>query len=239
METYAIRALNFIYPLMEKPALKLVNLKVDSGEFITICGKSGCGKSTLLRLLAGLDTTSVGRIRVDGNAVAQSRSDIRIMYQDARLLPWQTVADNVALGLKGKASQVRKVALEALEQVGLSDRADEWPGVLSGGQRQRVALARALAHRPRLLLLDEPSNDLDVETLRALEDALLEFAGSVMVISHDRWFLDRVCTHILAFEGNSEVFYFEGSYSEYEENKIKRLGDEGPKRVRYRRLTQD
>ena len=112
-------------------------------------------------------------------------------------------------------------------------------GNLSGGERGRLHLAKTLMAGGNVLLLDEPSNDLDVETLRALEDALLEFPGCALVISHDRWFLDRICTHILAFEGDSNVFFFEGSYSEYEENKLKRLGKEEPTRVRYRKLMND
>ena len=111
--------------------------------------------------------------------------------------------------------------------------------MLSGGERGRLHLAKTLIAGGNVLLLDEPSNDLDVETLRALEDALLEFAGSVLVISHDRWFLDRICTHILAFEGNGEVFFFEGSYSEYEINKARRLGDTEIKKGRYRKLMEE
>ena len=109
----------------------------------------------------------------------------------------------------------------------------------SGGWRMRIELAKLLLRRPDVLLLDEPTNDIDVNTLRALEEGLENFAGCAVVVSHDRWFLDRICTHILAFEGNSEVFFFEGSYSEYEENKMKRLGNEEPKRVRYRKLMED
>ena len=112
-------------------------------------------------------------------------------------------------------------------------------GVLSGGERNRLHLAMALKEEGNVLLLDEPTNDIDVNTLRALEEGLEDFAGCAVVISHDRWFLDRICTHILAFEGDSNVFYFEGSYSEYEENKMKRLGNEEPKRVRYRKLMTD
>ncbi|KAB6553315.1 ATP-binding cassette domain-containing protein, partial [Phocaeicola vulgatus] len=112
-------------------------------------------------------------------------------------------------------------------------------GMLSGGERNRLHLAMALKEDGNVLLLDEPTNDIDVNTLRALEEGLDDFAGCAVVISHDRWFLDRICTHILAFEGNSEVFFFEGSYSEYEENKMKRLGNEEPKRVRYRKLMED
>ena len=109
-------------------------------------------------------------------------------------------------------------------------------GVLSGGERNRLHLAMTLKEGANVLLLDEPTNDLDVNTLRALEEALENFAGCAVVISHDRWFLDRICTHILAFEGDSQVYYFEGGYSEYEENRKKRLGDEGPKRIRYKKL---
>ena len=112
-------------------------------------------------------------------------------------------------------------------------------GMLSGGERNRLHLAMALKEEGNVLLLDEPTNDIGVNTLRALEEGLDDFAGCAVVISHDRWFLDRICTHILAFEGNSEVFFFEGSYSEYEENKMKRLGNEEPKRVRYRKLMED
>ena len=112
-------------------------------------------------------------------------------------------------------------------------------GELNNKEKVRVMLAQALYGNPDNLLLDEPTNDIDVNTLRALEEGLDDFAGCAVVISHDRWFLDRICTHILAFEGNSEVFFFEGSYSEYEENKMKRLGNEEPKRVRYRKLMED
>ena len=112
-------------------------------------------------------------------------------------------------------------------------------GMLSGGERNRLHLAMALKEEGNVLLLDEPTNDIDVNTLRALEEGLEDFAGCAVVISHDRWFLDRICTHILAFEGNSEVFYFEGSYTEYEENKMKRMGNVEPKRVRYRKLMED
>ena len=112
-------------------------------------------------------------------------------------------------------------------------------GMLSGGERNRLHLAMALKEEGNVLLLDEPTNDIDVNTLRALEEGLEDFAGCAVVISHDRWFLDRICTHILAFEGDSNVFFFEGSYSEYEENKMKRMGNIEPKRVRYRKLMED
>lgn len=172
-----------------RQVLQDVNLNVAAGQFLSVVGRSGCGKSTLLRLLAGLDTASVGRVRVDGRPVEQSRHDTRIMYQDARLLPWQTVADNVALGLKGRRGEIRKIAIESLDQVGLADRADDWPGVLSGGQRQRVALARALAHRPRLLLLDEPLGALDaltrIEMQQLIESLWKDHGFTAVLVTHD------------------------------------------------------
>ena len=139
-----------------------VDLRIRPGEFVAIVGRSGCGKSTLLRLLAGLEPSDTGRIGLDGDERGSHQADIRIMFQEARLLPWKRVLDNVALGLEGPDVQDR--AREALSQVGLSDRAHDWPAVLSGGQRQRVALARALVHTPRLLLLDEPLGALDALT---------------------------------------------------------------------------
>jgi sulfonate transport system ATP-binding protein len=128
-------------------------LRISAGQFVAVVGRSGCGKSTLLRLMAGLEKATSGAL-LSGNApLASARDDTRLMFQDARLLPWKKVIDNVGLGLRGNW---RADALQALEAVGLADRANEWPAALSGGQKQRVALARALIHRPRLLLLDEP-----------------------------------------------------------------------------------
>ena len=138
----------------ERIVLHDIDLDVRPGEFVAIVGRSGCGKSTLLRLLAGLETASAGHIRLGTDSSPAGRDDVRIMFQEARLLPWRTVLQNVQLGLDSRDASAR--ARDALAQVGLADRANDWPAVLSGGQRQRVALARALVHRPRLLLLDEP-----------------------------------------------------------------------------------
>jgi len=172
-----------------RQVLQDVNLSVGQGRFLAVVGRSGSGKSTLLRLLAGLDRHDQGRIWLDDRAVGDARSDTRIMYQDARLLPWQTVADNVALGLKGRRSDIRRTAIESLDQVGLADRADEWPSVLSGGQRQRVALARALAHRPRLLLLDEPLGALDaltrIEMQQLIETLWKVHRFTAVLVTHD------------------------------------------------------
>ncbi|MDR1854180.1 MAG: ATP-binding cassette domain-containing protein [Azoarcus sp.] len=160
-----------------------------AGEFVAIVGRSGCGKSTLLRLLAGLDAAQGGRLEADAAPLADSREDVRIMYQDARLLPWRKVAENVALGLQGERGRIRALALDALDRVGLADRAEEWPGNLSGGQRQRVALARALVHRPRLLLLDEPLGALDaltrIEMHRLIERVWSEHQFTAVLVTHD------------------------------------------------------
>ncbi len=166
-----------------------LDLDIQPGEFVSVVGRSGCGKSTLLRLLSGLEQASAGELLLDGQPAARRQDDVRMMFQDARLLPWRSVARNITLGLKGSARELRARALAALEQVGLADRADEWPGRLSGGQRQRVALARALIHRPRLLLLDEPLGALDaltrLEMQRLIEDLWREHCFTAVLVTHD------------------------------------------------------
>jgi len=161
--------------------LKELDLRVAPGEFVALVGRSGCGKSTLLRLIAGLDAPTDGRID------AGDAEERRLMFQDARLLPWKRVVDNVALGLTG--SDVRDRAMEALVQVGLGGRAQDWPATLSGGQRQRVALARALVHRPRLLLLDEPLGALDaltrLEMHRLIEQLWRRHGFTALLVTHD------------------------------------------------------
>ncbi|WAS99686.1 aliphatic sulfonates ABC transporter ATP-binding protein [Rouxiella chamberiensis] len=170
----------------ERTVLKDINLRISPGQFVAVVGRSGCGKSTLLRLLAGLEQSTQGDL-LSGNApLSQVREDTRLMFQDDRLLPWKKVIDNVGLGLKGKW---RDAALAALEEVGLADRANEWPAALSGGQKQRVALARALIHRPRLLLLDEPLGALDALTrieMQSLIERLWQQHGfTVLLVTHD------------------------------------------------------
>ncbi|MDR0635314.1 MAG: ATP-binding cassette domain-containing protein [Azoarcus sp.] len=173
----------------ERIVIDGLTTRFAAGEFVAIVGRSGCGKSTLLRLLAGLDAAQDGQIEADGQPLGETIGDVRIMYQDARLLPWRSVVNNVALGLAGRRDTVRPLALEALSQVGLADRADEWPENLSGGQRQRVALARALVHRPRLLLLDEPLGALDaltrIEMHRLIERIWLEHRFTAVLVTHD------------------------------------------------------
>ncbi|MCL4859300.1 MAG: ATP-binding cassette domain-containing protein [Caldilineaceae bacterium] len=169
-----------------KQVLQGIDLRVAPGEFLAIVGKSGCGKSTLLRLVAGLDQPNAGAIVVDGRPVHKLNDQARIMFQDARLLPWKRVLDNVGLGVGG---DWRPQATEALAHVGLTDRAELWPRVLSGGERQRVALARALLTRPPLLLLDEPLGALDALTrieMQALVERLwLEDGFTALLITHD------------------------------------------------------
>lgn len=168
-----------------------LDLEVRPGEFLSIVGKSGCGKSTLLRLLSGLDQPSRGGIWLDGSPVAQNRSAIRIMFQEPRLLPWATVAENVAIGLGAGAGSAaaRAEALRALAEVQLADKADDWPARLSGGQRQRVALARALVSRPGVLVLDEPLGALDALTRLVMQDLILavkrEEGFTAILVTHD------------------------------------------------------
>jgi sulfonate transport system ATP-binding protein len=169
-----------------KSVLTNVNLEIRPGEFVAIVGHSGCGKSTLLRLISGLDSPSRGSILVDGRPVTRQLPEARIMFQDARLLPWRRVLENVGIGQRG---DWKPAALEALDRVGLADRAGDWPSVLSGGQRQRLALARALVSRPKLLLLDEPLGALDALTRldmqRLVEQVWSQQKFTAILVTHD------------------------------------------------------
>lgn len=170
--------------------LKSLDLSIREGEFVAVVGRSGCGKSTLLRLIAGLDAISGGSLRRDGKEAAGIDPSTRVMFQDSRLLPWQTVLDNVKLGAIGlPRKEAEEKAREALRLVGLESRADNWPSVLSGGQRQRVALARALVGNPRLLLLDEPLGALDaltrIEMQRLIEQIWLQQGFTALLVTHD------------------------------------------------------
>lgn len=169
-----------------RTVLDNLQLRISAGQFVAVVGRSGCGKSTLLRLLAGLENASSGALLSGSAPLSSVKEDTRLMFQDARLLPWKKVIDNVGLGLRG---DWRNAALQALTAVGLAERADEWPAALSGGQKQRVALARALIHRPRLLLLDEPLGALDALTridMQGLIENLWQQHGfTVLLVTHD------------------------------------------------------
>ena len=203
---------------------------------VGIIGPNGAGKTTLFRLIMEHEQVDKGTFEVGETVkigyVDQSHADI-----DPNKTVYQVVSGGTEFIRVGGKEVNARAYLSRFNFTG-GDQ-EKLCGVLSGGERNRLHLALTLKSEANVLLLDEPTNDIDVNTLRALEEGLENFAGCAVVISHDRWFLDRICTHILAFEGNSEVFYFEGSYSEYEENKKKRLGDAEPKRVRYRKLIQE
>ncbi len=170
----------------ENIVLNQLDLHIPAGQFVAVVGRSGGGKSTLLRLLAGLETPTAGDVLAGTTPLAEIQDDTRMMFQDARLLPWKSVIDNVGLGLKG---QWRDAARQALAAVGLENRAGEWPAALSGGQKQRVALARALIHRPGLLLLDEPLGALDALTRLEMQDLIVslwqEHVFTVLLVTHD------------------------------------------------------
>ncbi len=210
-----------------------LSFKVPPGAIVGVIGPNGAGKSTLFRMIVGQEQPDSGEVKI-GSTVKLSFVDQSRDTLDANKSVFDIVADGADLLTVGKFEMPSRAYLGRFNFKGgdQSKRA----GQLSGGERGRLHLAKTLASGGNLLLLDEPSNDLDVETLRALEDALLEFAGSVMVISHDRWFLDRIATHILAFEGDSQVVFFDGNYQEYEADKKRRLGEEAakPRRIRYK-----
>ena len=210
-----------------------LSFKVPAGAIVGIIGPNGAGKSTLFRMLQGVEQPDSGTVKIGKTAkmafVDQSRASL-----EADKTVWQDVSgglDNITVG---KFVMPSRAYLGRFNFKGNDQQ--KMVGQLSGGERGRLHLAKTLAQGGNVLMLDEPSNDLDVETLRALEEALLEFAGSAMVISHDRWFLDRICTHILACEGDSQWFFFDGNFHEYEADKKKRLGEEGarPKRMRFK-----
>ena len=200
-----------------------------------VIGPNGAGKTTLFRLIMGLEKPDSGDFRV-GDTVKLGYVDQQHSSIDPEKTVWEVVSEgNEQITLGGRLINSR--AYISRFNFSGTDQSKK-TGVLSGGERNRLHLALTLKSEANVLLLDEPTNDIDVNTLRALEEALDDFAGCAVVISHDRWFLDRICTHILAFEGESQVYFFEGSYTEYEENKKKRLGNEGPKRIHYKKLME-
>ena len=213
-----------------------LNFVLPPNGIVGVIGPNGAGKTTLFRLIMGLDKPDSGSFEV-GDTVKLAYVD----QQHTSIDPEKSIYEVISGGNEFIRMGGRDINARAyLARFNFSG-ADQQKlcSALSGGERNRLQLALALKEEGNVLLLDEPTNDIDVNTLRALEEALDDFAGCAVVISHDRWFLDRICTHILAFEGDSQVYFFEGSYSEYEENKIQRLGYEEPKRIKYRKLVED
>ena len=217
----------------DKTLIKDLDFMLPPNGIVGVIGPNGAGKTTLFRMIMGLETPDAGTFEVGDTVklayVDQSHKDITA---DASV--FQVVSQGNELIRMGGRDINTRAYLSRFNFTGADQ--EKKCGVLSGGERNRLHLAMALKEEGNVLLLDEPTNDIDVNTLRALEEGLEAFAGCAVVISHDRWFLDRICTHILAYEGNGEVFFFEGSYSEYEQNRCKRLGIEEPKRIRYRKL---
>jgi len=232
--TNVIEAKNVAKAFGDKLLYDNLNFTLPQAGIVGIIGPNGAGKSTIFRMIMGEEKPDAGEFSIGETVkiayVDQSHSNIN---PDKTI--WENFADGQELVMMG-GKQVNSRAYLSRFNFGGSDQ-NKKVSMLSGGERNRLHLAMTLKEEGNVLLLDEPTNDLDVNTLRALEEGLENFAGCAVVISHDRWFLDRICTHILAFEGNSEVYFFEGSFSDYEENKKKRLGgDLTPKRLKYRKL---
>ena len=219
----------------EKLLVENLSFQLPPAGIVGIVGPNGAGKTTLFRMVMGEEAPDKGSIEV-GETVKIGYVDQRHQDIDPNKTVWEVVSggnEQIEIGgqLFNSRAYVSKFNFNGSDQ-------QKKCGVLSGGERNRLHLAMTLKTEANVLLLDEPTNDIDVNTLRALEEGIEGFAGCAVVISHDRYFLDRICTHILAFEGDSQVYWFEGTYSEYEENRKKRLGDEGPKRIKYRKLVR-
>ena len=215
-----------------------MDFALPSGGIVGVIGPNGAGKTTLFRLITGQETADSGQLRI-GETVRLGYVDQSRETLVGENTVWQEVSGGEEELELGERKVNSRAYLARFNFLGADQQ--QKVGTLSGGQRNRVHLAKVLKEQANVFLLDEPTNDLDVHTLRALEEGLENFAGCVVVISHDRWFLDRIATHILAFEGDSQVYWFEGNFSEYEENKKARLGEDSivPQRVRYRQLTRD
>ena len=219
----------------DKLLVEGLTFQLPPAGIVGIIGPNGAGKTTLFRMMMGEESADGGTIEM-GDSVKIGYVDQRHQDIDANKTVWEVVSggnEQIEIGgqLFNSRAYVSKFNFNGSDQ-------QKKCGVLSGGERNRLHLAMTLKTEANVLLLDEPTNDIDVNTLRALEEGVEGFAGCAVVISHDRYFLDRICTHILAFEGDSQAYWFEGTYSEYEENRKKRLGDEGPKRIKYRKLTR-
>ncbi len=233
--TNVIEAVGVSKGYEDKLLYENLNFNLPQAGIVGVIGPNGAGKTTIFRMIMGEETPDKGEFKVGDTAklayVDQKHSNI-----DPEKSIWQNFSDEQELVMMG-GKQVNSRAYLSRFNFSGSEQ-NKKVKLLSGGERNRLHLAMTLKEEGNVLLLDEPTNDLDVNTLRALEEGLENFAGCAVVISHDRWFLDRICTHILAFEGNSEVYFFEGSFSDYEENRKKRLGDVAPKRIKYKKLVR-
>lgn len=234
--TNVIESINVSKAYADKLLYENLNFNLPQAGIVGVIGPNGAGKTTIFKMIMGEEVPDQGEFKLGDTAkiayVDQKHSNI-----DPNKTIWQNFSDEQELIMMGGKQVNSRAYLSRFNFSG--NEQNKEVKLLSGGERNRLHLAMTLKEEGNVLLLDEPTNDLDVNTLRALEEGLENFAGCAVVISHDRWFLDRICTHILAFEGNSEVYFFEGSYSEYEENKKKRLGgDLQPKRLKYKKLTR-
>ena len=233
--TNVIEAVNVTKSYGDKILYENLNFKLPPAGIVGVIGPNGAGKTTLLRLIMGYDKPDSGEFKV-GETVKIAYIDQQHKTIDPNKTVYQTIAENsdfIRLGNRevNARGYVSRFNFSGADQEKLC-------GILSGGERNRLHLALTLKEQANVLLLDEPTNDVDVNTIRALEEGLENFSGCAVVVSHDRWFLDRICTHILAFEGDSKVYFFEGTFSEYEENKKMRLGNLEPKRFRYKKLVE-
>ena len=213
-----------------------LNFKLPPAGIVGIVGPNGAGKTTLFRMIMNQEKSDTGSFKL-GETVKIAYVDQQHINIDVNKTIWEQITDGLELVEVG-GKQMNSRAYVAKFNFNGSDQ-NKKVGVLSGGERNRLHLAMTLRQEANVLLLDEPTNVLDVNTLRSLEEGLENFAGCAVIISHDRWFLDRVCTHILAFEGDSQVYYFEGGFSDYEENRKKRLGDVTPTRIKYKKLVRN
>ena len=213
-----------------------LNFAIPPGAIVGIIGPNGAGKSTLLKMLTGDETPDSGEMIIGPTVQLVSVTQMRDQFDDSKTV-WEEISDGSDIIQVGKYEMPSRAYVGRFNFKGQDQQ--KIIGQLSGGERNRVHLAKLLRSGGNVILLDEPTNDLDIETLRALEEALLDFAGTALVVSHDRWFLDRIATHILAFEGDSKVEWFAGNYADYEEDKKRRLGAdaEQPHRIKYKPLT--
>ena len=221
----------------ERLLIEALDFKIPPGAIVGIIGANGAGKTTLFRMVTGEEEPDSGTLRIGETVELGYIDQSRDALADDKTV-WEEISDGEDIIFLGDKQMQSRAYCGAFNFRGADQQ--KKVGQLSGGERNRVHLAKILKSQCNVLLLDEPTNDLDVDTLRALEDALLDFAGCVMVISHDRWFLDRICTHILAFEGDSQVFWFAGNYEDYEEDRKRRLGEDAanPRRIKYKPLVR-